>query len=448
MDETRATERPGTSGSSRVRVGVLSFHNSKETKAILNAVGDLGHDPVWLREENARTWMAGSSLRFDPDVDVVANRLLATKSSRPLEDLGVASTYASVRPVLNPPESVMQAMHKYGATATLAAAGLPVPDAYMAFDHGTVNADDRPFDGRAVHKPAVGTNGNRMTLVDTADPVSPQVARRRAFLQEYLEPGDDRPSDVRIYVVGGQVIGAMKRFAPAEEWRTNVALGGEVEDVTGQLSADATHLATRATDVLDLDYAGVDLLSSDGRWHLLEVNATAGFKGLFDATGTSPAPHIASLAIERAGGRVDEDAVEELATTLDDSIPACKPSIEVIPDAPETIGYTERIAVGGDRRIHRTVAKSDTGAKRTSIDIDVAATVGAGPVVDTTRVKSGAQNASQRRPLVDLDVKLANRWYTTTASIEDRSHMNYPVLLGRDVLQGFHVDINQRVGEE
>ena len=35
-----------------VSVGVLSLHNGKEAKAILNAVEDLGHDPEWLRHEN------------------------------------------------------------------------------------------------------------------------------------------------------------------------------------------------------------------------------------------------------------------------------------------------------------------------------------------------------------------------------------------------------------
>ena len=40
------------SSNDAVRVGVLSLHNSKETKAILNAVEDLGHEPVWLRREN------------------------------------------------------------------------------------------------------------------------------------------------------------------------------------------------------------------------------------------------------------------------------------------------------------------------------------------------------------------------------------------------------------
>ena len=101
----------------------MSFHNSKETKAILNAVQALGHEPVWLREENTRSWIEDGSLRFDPDVEIVANRLLMTKAAEPLDDLGIATAYAASRPVLNPPEVVVQALHKYGAAARLTTAG-------------------------------------------------------------------------------------------------------------------------------------------------------------------------------------------------------------------------------------------------------------------------------------------------------------------------------------
>jgi RimK family alpha-L-glutamate ligase len=448
MSEAFSADRTdGQAPPTGIRVGVLSFHNSKETKAILNAVRALGHEPVWLREENTRTWTTDGQVHFDPDVDVVANRLLTTKASHPLDDLGVAASYDAARPVLNAPDAVLRAVHKYGAAATLAAAGLPVPDAYMAFAHQTIN-EDTPVDGRTVHKPAIGTNGGRMTVVEADEAVAPTVARRRAFLQQFFDAGEARPFDVRVYVVGDRVVGAMKRYAPAGEWRTNVALGGEVEDFTDALPEAAAGLARRATEVLGLDYAGVDLLQRDGEWYVLEVNATAGFKGLFEATGVSPAPAIARLAIERAEGRVDDDRVAELATTLDDSVPECRPEPAAPPATPETVGYTERVVVSGGGALEHAVAKADTGAQRTSIDVDLAAAVGAGPLVDTTRVRSGTTRTGTKRPLVDLSILVGDRWHTTTASVEDRSHMRYPVLLGRDVLRGYHVDVQRRVGEE
>lgn len=120
------TERPQSDRPRRV--GVLSFHNNKETKAILNAIEALGHEPVWLREENMETWMADGTVRYEPDVNVVGNRLLLTKALRPLEDLGVAGVYIDSRPVLNPPSAVLGAVHKATAATSLVAAGIPVPD--------------------------------------------------------------------------------------------------------------------------------------------------------------------------------------------------------------------------------------------------------------------------------------------------------------------------------
>ncbi|ACM58080.1 putative ATP-dependent zinc protease [Halorubrum lacusprofundi] len=433
-----------TDSASPVRVGVLSFHNSKETKAILNAVHALGHEPVWLREENARSWIEAGNLRFDPDVEVVSNRLLTTKAAQPLDDLGIATSYAASCPVLNPPAVVVQAMHKYGAAATLTAAGIPVPDAYMAFTHRTINEGNRLTSEKAVHKSAIGTNGARMSIVGADDTVSPHIAHRRAFLQEFIDTGTERPFDVRAYVVDDRIVGAMKRYAPPDEWRTNVAVGAEVEDFTADLPEEAARLSREAADVLDLDYAGVDLLCRDGAWYVLEVNATAGFKGLFEATGTSPAPFIAGLAIERGGGRVDLDRVTDLAAELDDSTPECKPSIDPEPTESAAIGYTERVTVGAGGRTIDAIAKSDTGARRTSIDLDVAADIGAGPIVGTVHVKSGSQTGRQKRPLVEIDVKIGDRWQTVTASIENRNHMAYPILLGRDILDGYRVDVTKR----
>jgi RimK family alpha-L-glutamate ligase len=433
---------------SPVRVGVLSFHNSKETRAILNAVQALGHEPVWLGEENTRSWIEAESLRFDPDVDVVANRLLMTKAAEPLEDLGIATSYAASRPVLNPPDVVAQAIHKYGTAARLTTAGIRVPDAYIAFSQRTINEGNRLTGEKAVHKSVVGTNGNRMSVIDADDVVSPHIARRRAFLQEFIDTGTERPFDVRAYVVGDRVVGAMKRYAPSGEWRTNVAVGGEVEDFTADLPEEAVRLSREAADVLGLDYAGVDLLCRDDTWYVLEVNVTAGFKGLFEATGVSPAPYIAALAIERVGGSVDADRVRSLAAVLDDSVPDCKPSIESEPEKPMAVGYTERVTVSAGQQSVDVIAKSDTGAQRTSIDFDVAAEIGAGPILNTVNVKSGSQKRRQKRPLVEIDVKIGTRWQTVIASVENRSHLNYSVLLGRDLLDGYHVDVTKREREE
>ncbi len=141
-----------------------------------------------------------------------------------------------------------------------------------------------------MYKTAIGTHGGGTWMVDLENQVNAQVGGRYAFLQEYMEHDEQRHHDLRVYVVGDRIVGAMNRYAPEGEWRTNVALGGEVEDMTGELPERVREIALDSVEAIGLDYAGVDIVQSDDGYYVLEVNPTAGFRGLFKASGVSPAP--------------------------------------------------------------------------------------------------------------------------------------------------------------
>ena len=430
-----------------VRVGVLSLHNSKETKAICNAIDDLGHEGIWLRRENAAVSIEDGDVSVEPDVDVIANRLLLSNTEEPAEALGLATTFNRIRPMLNEPGAVLTAIHKFATAATLADWNIRVPDALLALSNERLNQGRERFGDVGVYKTAIGTHGGGTWKVDLTEPVNPKVGNRQAFLQELIDRDGEKHRDLRVYVVGDQIVGAMYRYAPEGDWRTNVALGGAVEDAT-DMPDEAAETALYATEVIGLDYAGVDLVEGYDGWYVLEVNPTAGFKGLFEATGVSPAPHIAKHAIETVGGEVDEDRVEGLSTTLDDSRPASapRPSRTDLGETP-LIGYIEEVLVIGTSGSKQVHAKSDTGATRTSIDTQLAAEIGAGPIKSMTRVKSGSMKTGKARPVVDLVIGIGGNQHTVTASVEDRSHMDYPLLLGRDILQHYQVNVRKRADD-
>jgi RimK family alpha-L-glutamate ligase len=429
-----------------VRVGVLSLHNSKETKAILNAVEALGHDTEWLRSENTVVRFGDGEVTLSPDVDVVANRLLLSNTDQPSEEVGLAQTLAGARPILNAPVATSRAAHKTAAAVELVAAGIPVPRTAFALSSEQLNRIRDEFGPEAVYKTAIGTHGGGAWKVKSADPLTARVGKRRAFLQELVGRTGEPTRDLRVYVVGDEVVGAMYRYAVEGDWRTNVARGGRVVDATEDAPDVTVDLARRATAALDLDYAGVDLVEGDDGWYVLEVNPTAGFKGLYRATGHSPAPYIARQAIERAGGSVDEDLVSRLASTLDDSVPACKPApTPLTGEDVVTIGFTEQVVVSGTSGTKTVVAKSDSGAARTSIDLRLAADIGAGPIHTVSTVRSGSSKQSKTRPVVDLVVGIGGEQYTVDANIEDRTHMTHPLLLGRDILKNYRLDVSRRV---
>ncbi len=435
---------------SPVRVGVLSLHTSKETKAILNAIEDLGHEAEWLRRENTAIHITRDGIEIDPDVDVVLNRLLLSRTDQAAELLGLASMFEDVVPVLNRPGKVLRAMHKFATGTSLVEENILVPEAYLALDPARLDDARAHFDERAVYKFAIGTHGDGTQLVDVDQPLEPMAVNRQAFLQEFIPTSDTNPFDYRVYVIGDEIVGAMKRTARSGEFRTNVAEGGEVADATDELPPAVGRMAHKATEVIGLDYAGIDIIHRDDEWFVLEVNPTAGFRGLFKATGVSPAPYIARLAIEKAGQSVDDASVTSIASELDDSVPSCLPAeVQAIDaDGRPIIGYTEQVTVTGTAGTKRVLAKSDTGARRTSIDLELAASIGAGPIKHQTRVRSGLRQQSKARPVVDLLVGIDGHWHTVTASVEDRGHMEYPVLIGRDILSKYHVDVTRSAKEE
>ena len=59
-------------------------------------------------------------------------------------------------------------------------------------------------------------------------------------------------------------------------------------------------------------------------------------------------------------------------------------------------------------------------------------------------MKSGSLKEGRTRPLVDVVVGIKGTQHTVTASVEDRAHMDYPILLGRDILEHYHVDVTRR----
>jgi RimK family alpha-L-glutamate ligase len=113
---------------------------------------------------------------------------------------------------------------------------------------------------------------------------------------------DHAGRDVRLFVVGGRVVGAIERTAPAGDWRTNVARGGSARAIDA--TPAWTDYAITAAGAVGADYAGVDLLLSPaGEVFVLEVNGIPGWQGLQSATGVDVAAAIVQQIEVRAADR-------------------------------------------------------------------------------------------------------------------------------------------------
>jgi len=127
-------------------------------------------------------------------------------------------------------------------------------------------------------------------IIDTLSELDQMIC-----LQKFLpNPGED----IRVFLVGGQVVAAMKRKAAPNEWRSNIHMGGV--GVAHRPNAEETETAIKAADAVGVEIAGVDLINFNDQPYVIEVNASPGFRGLLSATGTNAANSIADYAISKA----------------------------------------------------------------------------------------------------------------------------------------------------
>lgn len=120
-----------------------------------------------------------------------------------------------------------------------------------------------------------------------------------ALVQAFV--GDGSGCDVRVIVVGGHALGAVRRTPAPGEFRANAHQGASV--VSRRLTDDLVEIAVRAAEALDVPVAGVDLMCDDGAWLVVEVNTSPGFDAFESATGVDVAAAIIGLALERSAAR-------------------------------------------------------------------------------------------------------------------------------------------------
>ena len=105
--------------------------------------------------------------------------------------------------------------------------------------------------------------------------------------------------DLRVIVLDGQAIGAMKRSAVGDEFRSNFSLGGAVEQ--WELSESDKLLAEKVAKVCGLDYCGVDIMKDENdKSYILEVNRQCQFQGFEKSTGINVAKLVVEMFLKRA----------------------------------------------------------------------------------------------------------------------------------------------------
>ena len=145
-----------------------------------------------------------------------------------------------------------------------------------------------------------GTQGVGVMLAETVESATAILETLRKTGQEVLVQryvAESRGRDVRALVVGGEVVGAVRRVAQGGEFRSNVHRGAQA--VAHEPDPAFVRVAVQAAQILGLAVAGVDMLEGADGPVIMEVNSSPSIAGMEEAVGRDLATPIAELLESR-----------------------------------------------------------------------------------------------------------------------------------------------------
>ncbi|WP_083812379.1 tetrahydromethanopterin:alpha-L-glutamate ligase [Methanosalsum zhilinae] len=212
-------------------------------------------------------------------------------------------------PVINSPESIQKAANKYYSTHLFSKAGLPHPPTRAVQDlDSAMNVVEEFRD--CIIKPIFGYKGMDILRIRNGiiisqdgrtdrslqiENVMDRIIENRGvvYIQKFIEnPG----RDIRCFVVGGSVAGAILRNAQPGSWISNLSQGSIPEKYIP--SEHIKEMACRAAETIGTVFSGVDIIEGPNGPVILEINATPSGAGIYRAWGINVSDHIVRYLFE------------------------------------------------------------------------------------------------------------------------------------------------------
>jgi RimK family alpha-L-glutamate ligase len=294
-----------------MQVAILSARRGWHTDELCRALSERGHDGRVLPYDaltahvGTRAAPGGAALASAGapllEADAVLARIVPAGSLEQIIYRVDALHWIERRgiPVLNSPRAIERCVDKFYTTALLHEAGLPVPETVVCERSDEAMAAVLAMKD-VVIKPLFGSMGHGLVRVSDPDAAfrvirALEAIRAVFYVQRAVDHGG---RDIRVFVVGGRVLGVIERRAPGSDWRSNLARGGTARPI--DLPSDLCDLALTAAAAVGADYAGVDLLPpAHGPVLVLEINGIPGWRGLQRATGVD----VAGALVEHLAAR-------------------------------------------------------------------------------------------------------------------------------------------------
>lgn len=273
---------------------VRSEEKMLEEKAI-----ELGHNTKMVDAKITQVNTESKKRDFDFG-DVVLERCVSyfrgLHFTACLEFLGV--------PVINSFEVANNCGNKMITSLLLKKHNVPTPKTYFSFSSEAALENLEKTGYPMVIKPVVGSWGRGVMPLkdrDTADAIievrelSDGPLDRIYYLQEMV---NRPPRDIRVIVVGDQVVAAMYRTSSGS-FKTNIALGAK--PVVCEITKELEDVCMRAAKAVGGGILGVDVMEDKKRGLVVhEVNNTVEFKGLAKVAKKDIPKEMINFAIKSA----------------------------------------------------------------------------------------------------------------------------------------------------
>ncbi|REL38199.1 30S ribosomal protein S6--L-glutamate ligase [Rhodohalobacter sp. SW132] len=290
-----------------MHIVVLSRNRSLySTRRLIESIENKGHKAtvldhlkcdIVIEQDNPSIYYKGEKIE---DVDAVIPRIGASVTFygasvvRQFEMMGVPTAVES--------QALVRSRDKLRSLQVMARSDVGMPKTvFTNYSKEVKKIIDSVGGAPLIVKLLEGTQGYGVVLAPTKKAAESIIEafhsmKARVIVQEFIE--EAKGADIRAFVIGNRVVGAMKRQGKEGEFRSNLHQGGTGELI--KLSKRERQVALTAAKVMGLSIAGVDLLQSERGPLVLEVNSSPGLEGIEKTINKDIASEIVNYVVKLA----------------------------------------------------------------------------------------------------------------------------------------------------
>ncbi len=289
-----------------IRIGILATHVTEEQFRLLESAKKRGHEASILKvhefglsiyPDNPKIYYDGEAVEseFDtiiPRIDIPYTEF-GFKVLRQFQAIGVYTTDTAY--------SLELARSKLRCMQYLTRRGVDFPKTGFAYTTEGYKKIMSTIGGDSfIIKLNEGTQGIGVFLAEDEKQAKNflrtfEQLDAEVMLQEFI--GESAGTDLRCFVVGDKIVASMERKAQDDDFRANIALGGQSSEA--DLTDEEIKLALAASQAVGLNISGVDIIRSNRGPLVIEINSAPDFCGEWGLEAVSGVD-VAEKIIEHA----------------------------------------------------------------------------------------------------------------------------------------------------